>query len=192
MPPGRSRPALPVIGTFDTLEALDALADPFRIQVMEQFTAPTTVKLVARALDVPVTRLYYHVNLLLRHGFLRVDEERRVGGLIERTFVMTAEGFAPSESFLRRYGAEGRLEAMRLVLRTAEAGFEAAAAQGLLDVETTDIGTLSLGLIRLTPERGQEFVERLAGLLSDFEDDEEGESFWRLVAVLPRWAGTRG
>ena len=189
MPSPRPRPA---VATFDTLDALDAVADPFRIQVMEQFAAPTTVKSASRALDVPVTRLYYHVNLLLRHGFLRVDEERRVGGLIERTFVMTAESFAPSESFVRRYGAEGRLEAMRLVLRTAEAGFEAAAAQGLLDGDMTDIGTLSLGPIRLTPERRLEFVERLTGLLEDFGDDEEGESFWRLVAVLPRWAGSRG
>jgi hypothetical protein len=189
MPEGRPRP---VVATFDTLEALDVVADPFRIQVMEQFASPSTVKSASQALDVPVTRLYYHVNLLVRHGFLRVDEERRVGGLIERTFVMTAEGFAPSESFIRRYGGEGRLEAMRLVLRTAEAGFEAAAAQGLLEGEMTDVGTISLGPIRLTPDRRQELVERLAALLEEFGDDDEGESFWRLVAVLPRWAGPRG
>lgn len=176
------------LGTFDTLEQLDVLAaSPFRIQMLEHFREPSTVKAAAERLDVPVTRLYYHVNLLVDHGFLRVAEERQVGGLTERFFVLTAEGFHPSEAFLDRYGAEGTMEAVRLVLRAAEAGFEAAADHGLLDGRPEAIGTLGLSQIRLTPDRRREFLERLNELLEEYDDDPDGEPMWRLVAVLPRW-----
>lgn len=178
----------PIIETFDTLEQLEAISSPFRLQLLESFQEPATVKEVATALEIPVTRLYYHVNKLIDAGFLAVVEERQVGGLVERRFAVTADGFTPSESFIERYGAEGKVEAAKLIFRSAEAGVEVAAAHGLLDHLEKDQGIFSYSYVRLAPERLEEFLEKLTDLLTEF-DDREGDSFWRLVALVPRWAG---
>lgn len=183
----RTRPRL---ATFDTLDQLDVLSAPFRVQMLEVFNSPITVKEAAEKLDVPITRLYYHVNLLTEHGFLEVVEERAKGALVERLFAVTADGFRPSSDFLKRYGAEGRVEAAKLLFRSAEAGIEAAAAHGLMDKLDPLDSTLSFSQFRLTPERRREFIERLNDLLDEY-DDSEGEPMWRLVAVVPRWAVTR-
>ncbi len=179
-------PIEPRIATFDTLEQLDVLSTPFRVQLLEIFAEPATIKEAAARLSVPVTRLYYHVNLLVDHGFLEVAEERTVGSLVERSFVVTAEGFGPSREFLEHYGAEGRVEAIKLIFRSMEAGVEMAASHGLLDRLGEGPSTLSLSQIRLTPQRREEFIERLNSLLREY-DDRQGEPMWRLVAVLPRW-----
>lgn len=176
--------------TFDTLDQLEVISSPFRIQLLEAFQEPTTVKAVAETLDIPVTRIYYHVNKMVAAGFLEVAEERSVGSLTERTYAVTAEAFRPSQAFLETYGPEGRVEAAKLVFRVAEAGAEAAAAHGLLDDLEDDRSLLALSYIGLRPERRAEFFEKLSTLLDEY-DDRDGEPYWRLIAVLPRWTGSR-
>lgn len=174
--------------TFDTLDQLEVISSPFRIQLLEAFQEPTTVKAVAESLDIPVTRIYYHVNKLQAAGFVEVVEERSVGSLTERTYAVTAEAFRPSQAFIERYGAEGRVEAAKLVFRVAEAGAEAAAAHGLLDDIDEHRALFGLSYVGLRPERRAEFFERLGALLDEY-DDRDGEPYWRLVAILPRWKG---
>lgn len=181
-------PTKPRLATFDTLEQLDVLTSPIRLQLIEAFNHPNTVKAVAGRLGVPVTRVYYHVNLLVEHGFLRAVEERQVGGLVERHFAVTADGFQPSEAFWERYGAEGRVEAARLLFRTAEAGFEAAARHGLFDDVERGSTAASLSHVRMTPERRREFLEKVDALFEEYDDDDEGEPMWRLFTFTPRWA----
>jgi predicted ArsR family transcriptional regulator len=180
-------PTKPRLITFDTLEQLDVLTSPVRLQLMECFQKPSTVKDVAERLGVPVTRIYYHVNLLVEHGFLAVVEERRVGGLVERHFAVAADGFQPSDAFWERYGAEGRVEAARLLFRTAEAGFEAAARHGLFDGVERATMAASLSQVRMTPERRREFLEKVDALFEEYDDD-EGDPMWRLFTFTPRWA----
>lgn len=184
-----TRPAARVL-TFDTLDQLEVISSPFRIQLLESFGEPTTVKAVAEQLDIPVTRIYYHVNKLVSSGFLEVVEERSVGSLTERTYAVTADAFRPSQAFIDTYGAEGRVEATKLVFRIAEAGAEAAAAHGLLDdVEDNLAWMPTLSYIGLRPERRAEFFEKLSTLIDEY-DDRDGEPYWRLVALLPRWRGS--
>jgi predicted ArsR family transcriptional regulator len=173
---------------IDTLDQLEVISSPFRIQLLESFSEPTTVKTVAEALDVPVTRIYYHVNKMVSAGFLEVVEERSVGSLTERTYAVTADSFRPSPAFIDTYGAEGRVEAAKLMFRVAEAGAEAAAAHGLFD-DTDSRSLLGLSYIGLRPERRAEFFERLRSLLEEY-DDRDGEPYWQLMAVLPRWRGS--
>jgi predicted ArsR family transcriptional regulator len=182
-----TRATRPKLVTFDTLEDLDVLTSPVRLQLIECFQKSATVKIVAERLGIPVTRIYYHVNLLVEHGFLAAVEERRVGGLIERHFAVTADGFQPSDAFWERYGSEGRVEAARLLFRTAEAGFEAAAQHGRFDdIERRSV-TASLSQLRMTPERRIEFLEKVEALFEEYDDD-EGEPMWRLFTFTPRWA----
>ena len=177
------------VQTFDTLDQLEVISSPFRFQLLESFGEPTTVKAVAEQLDIPATRIYYHVNKLVSSGFLEVVEERAVGSLTERTYAVTADSFRPSQAFIDTYGAEGRVEATKLVFRIAEAGAEAAAAHGLLDDLEDDRALLALSYIGLRPERRAEFFEKLSTLMDEY-DDRDGEPYWRLVALLPRWRGS--
>jgi DNA-binding transcriptional ArsR family regulator len=60
--------------------------------------APTTVKELAKAMDMKPNRLYYHVNLLEEHGLVRVTQTRIVSGIVERTYALVAKHFAVSEA----------------------------------------------------------------------------------------------
>ena len=67
---------------LDTVERLKAMADPIRIRfVLELLDGPRTVREVAEALDVPPTRLYYHLRILERHGLVKVANRRMVSGM---------------------------------------------------------------------------------------------------------------
>jgi len=45
---------------------------------------PSTARDLAQNLDVPVTRLYYHLNLLLEVGVIEVVETRKSGAMLQR------------------------------------------------------------------------------------------------------------
>lgn len=75
--------------------AYKAMADPLRIRMgMMLFDAPSTVKELARALDVPATRLYYHVRILEQHGLIEVCERRMVSGIEERRYRAVDEAWS--------------------------------------------------------------------------------------------------
>ena len=80
--------------TLQNLEALKILADPLRNQIMEVLTpAPLTVNQVAQKLGEDSSKLYYHFNLLEKHGFIHVVETNVQGNLIEKRYWITAYEF---------------------------------------------------------------------------------------------------
>lgn len=60
--------------------AVDAINDPLRWRIYRQLITPKTVKDLGDILRVRPSRLYYHLKLLERHGWIRVIEERRTEG----------------------------------------------------------------------------------------------------------------
>jgi DNA-binding transcriptional ArsR family regulator len=72
-------------------ETLKAMIDPLRTQIFETLIAqPLTIKQVADKLGLSPGNLYYHFNLLEKHGLIRVVETRMVGNLAERLYQSTA------------------------------------------------------------------------------------------------------
>lgn len=70
---------------------LKALADPVRsFLVYSLVPEAKTVKTLAQELDVPVTRLYYHVQRLEALGLLFVEKTRMVSGIREQHYRATA------------------------------------------------------------------------------------------------------
>ena len=68
-----------------SLDQLRAFADPLRIRLIEELTAnELPVAGLARALGVPTTRLYHHVDLLLEAGLIEVTRQVRRRGVEER------------------------------------------------------------------------------------------------------------
>ena len=66
---------------------LKALSDPLRLRMgLLLIDEPRTVKELAAALQVPPTRLYYHVRILEEQGLIEVAERRLVSGIEERRY----------------------------------------------------------------------------------------------------------
>ena len=87
------------VKVIDDLATLRLLSDPLRLRLIELLgVAPTTVKELARDMDMKPNRLYYHVNLLEDHGLVKVTQTRIVSGIVERTYALVARRFAASEA----------------------------------------------------------------------------------------------
>jgi DNA-binding transcriptional ArsR family regulator len=164
------------------LDTLRVLADPLRLRILETFghheRQPLTVKEMARSLGEPVTKLYYHVNLMEQHGLVLVASSRLVSGILEKRYLPAAERFEVDKGIL----AAGTLvahEAMRSVVssvfQAAQADIEDAvhAGRARLD-EAEDEGDgaepvlLSKGLDRLTHAEAVVFRQRLQALFAEF------------------------
>lgn len=67
---------------------------PVRLRILQAFrgrSAMTARELAERLADVPQATLYRHLGALTDGGVLRVVEERRVRGAVERVFALPEE-----------------------------------------------------------------------------------------------------
>jgi hypothetical protein len=191
--PRRPRPPRKELRISD-LETLRVLADPLRLRILEAFghqdRRPLSVKEVARALEEPLTKLYYHVNLMEQHGLLVVASSRLVSGILEKRYLPAAERFEIDKGILGA-GTLVAHEAMRSVVSSvfaaAQSDIEAAVHAGRAriedEAEDADAGDdrepvlLSKGLDRLTRAEAAEFRRRLRALYEEFgrHSDEDRE-----------------
>ncbi|WP_395613076.1 helix-turn-helix domain-containing protein [Allosphingosinicella sp.] len=154
----------PSAATFlvETPEQLKALADPLRQSLLEQFCKPATIKQAAAKLEVPVTRLYHHVDQLLAAGLIRVAREEKRRAVSERFFEAVARRFAVSPS---AFGGEGSPADERG--RIARAYLEEVLAGG-------DAGEGAFRLMRtkarLTDEGRARLENEIARLLKELTD----------------------
>ncbi len=74
----------------DDVETIKVVADGRRLAILRLMQEPTTVKAVSTALDIPASKLYYHVNLLEKHGLIRVVDHNIDSGIVEKVYQVTA------------------------------------------------------------------------------------------------------
>jgi DNA-binding transcriptional ArsR family regulator len=79
---------------IEDVRVLEVLNNPVRLRLMHQMMEPTTARDLARTLNVPVTRLYYHLNLLEEVGVIEVVETRKSGAMLQRVYRTVAADFA--------------------------------------------------------------------------------------------------
>jgi DNA-binding transcriptional ArsR family regulator len=73
------------------LETLKLMADSLRLQLLDYLRRDSgTVREMAAELGVSPKSLYYHVNLLEKHGLIRVVSTRLVSGIQEKRYRATA------------------------------------------------------------------------------------------------------
>ena len=187
-------------------ETLKALSDPLRLRILETMVTrldrPWSAKELAGRLQVPQTRLYHHIELLLERDLLRVAQQRVVSGIIETRYRVAALSFRLDQRLLS--GDSQLNDAGRDVLQTvfdtardevaralhrhlAEPGDRAASASGSPDPDPTR-PVITRGLAMLTPDRAAEFRERLAALIKEFDSDEESATAdpWGLLVAFYR------
>ena len=75
------------------VETIKVFADTLRLQILKLLETPTTVKAVAAALDLPPAKLYYHINLLQKHGLIGVVGQNLESGIVEKIYQVTARQF---------------------------------------------------------------------------------------------------
>ncbi|GAP12047.1 predicted transcriptional regulator [Bellilinea caldifistulae] len=83
----------PVFDVND-LQTMKVLVSRLRLKVLRVLIEqPSTIREVARELNIPPNRLYYHFNLLEQCGAIRVVETRLIAGILENRYRAVARRY---------------------------------------------------------------------------------------------------
>ena len=159
--------------TVDDLDTLKVLADPLRLRIRELMREPTTVKQVASELEIPPTKLYYHINLLEKHGLIRVVSTQIVSGIIEKHYQISAKMVRVAKHLLSpSEGTDEGLTAMAGLFDVTRDEMQEATRKGWVDVSDDAPVHRSINITRdhflLTDEQAAAFHERLRALFKEF------------------------
>jgi DNA-binding transcriptional ArsR family regulator len=163
---------------------LRVVSHPLRLRILEYLRAHAgaalAVKEIAAALNSSQTKLYYHVNLLVEHGLIRVAETRLVSGIVERRYRVTAYRLSFDRSLFNvaETGEEGLEVWLSVVLDEVRSEIHKAVLAGLIDLDRSaddEMGPRRLVLGRkwlsLTPDDFAEFNRRYDELMETFDVD---------------------
>lgn len=141
----------------------EALASGIRMRILKLCREPQSVREIAERLEMPVTRLYYHVNLLEDAGFLQVVHSRKSGARLEKVYRVAGRLIQPGPDLIAnvRDTAAAAKAMTAIVLEPARADTEDALRRRF----GGDHLPMSLGraTVTLTPDQ----VEVLEGRLSE-------------------------
>ncbi|MBZ0285317.1 MAG: helix-turn-helix domain-containing protein [Anaerolineae bacterium] len=194
--------------TINDLETLKVLADPLRIQIVELCTqSARTVKQVAAVLNMPPTKLYYHIKLLEERALIRVVDTRIVSGIVEKQYQAAALNYRVNRELFKltsQAGKEGLNVMLTGLFDDIREDIQTSVEAGVLDVSADgDDGKapghsllLARHTLHLNPDDAEEFYRRLKGLVREYVRDEhdalghEGAPYGLLVALYPSTAKT--
>ena len=179
---------------IDDIEVFEILNNPMRFRILRELMNPRSVRDLAEAMQVPPTRLYYHVNLLEEAGIIAVAETRKAGAMLQKIYQTTARGFKPSPRL-----AQGDHEPSELAKIAAGVVFDGAridaeeALTAHFEVVRTEgghkmHGALARSVARFSPAEAAEFADVLSEFIEkhfDPQDREEGDEYGLTVAFLP-------
>lgn len=157
---------------LDDLDLLAEMTHPIRGVILRRLKQPRTVADLADLLDVPITRLYHHVNRLADVGLIHVVATRQVAAVTERRYQTVADAFGISPDLLNSTDKRELSAALGSLFDVAKLGFQRyveSDAFSITDDEHT--APLSLSEVHLTEERRRELVRRLTELLEEFRSD---------------------
>ncbi|MCP4425802.1 MAG: helix-turn-helix domain-containing protein [Chloroflexi bacterium] len=183
---------------IEDLEALKMISDPRRLQILRNLDETRTVKELAERLDIPATKLYYHVNQMEKHGLIRVVATRVVSGIIEKHYRVTAKRYHVSQSLLQATeDSDEQLEVLlSAIFDTAKAEVKQCIQAGLLHVpeavrKPEENGIIWHGSMKLTPEKFTELNGRFQAILEEFDqpspddDTDDKDRYGLVVAFYP-------
>lgn len=182
----KDTPSKPIVEyVVNDLDTLKVLADPLRIQLIELVThEPRTVKQVAAVLNLPPTKLYYHIKLLEEHRLIRVVDTRIVSGIVEKQYQATALSYHVDKTLFSPASPTG-LEGLDVMLRglfdDARTDIQESVAAHVIDVQTPEnldaplnrTLLIARNTLHLLPEQAEEFYQRLRALIREFVSGDE-------------------
>ena len=161
------------VAELESTDKLEELMHRVRGPLLRHLRTPHSAAELAAELDVPVTRLYHHLNVLESGGFIEVVATRRVGAALERRYRAIARGFRVGPDAVRDAGDLAR--ALASVLDSTRADLVGAVESGAIVAEggpeaaDVDVAIWSLRL-RLGQQDRVELVERMESVLAEFRD----------------------
>lgn len=172
------------------LDLLAELTHPVRSRIIRALDEPRTVAEVASRLDVPVTRLYHHVNRLESLGLIRVVATRRVSAVTERRYQTVASSFRVAQGLRTSTDPQELAVALGALFDVAKLGFQRHVERGGYRQAADDADSfLSLGESRLSPERRAQLMERLRALIEEFghqhDPGEDASAISLFIAASP-------
>jgi len=187
------------------LETLKVISAPLRVQILERIGLAsnadqlTTVKQLSEDLDIPPTKLYYHINLLEKHGLIQIAETKVVSGIIEKYYQIAAQRIRADLDISKNTNID-RNEGMALAHSSIATMFDAAKInveksfqcrlEETQEGEPESVAMLtSQTLMQLSPEQAQDFISRVNDLISEFEEikNPEGLAFGLTVLFNPNY-----
>lgn len=183
----------------DDIEVFEVLNNPIRFRILRELIEPASVREVAESLDVPPTRLYYHVNLLEEAGVIAVVETRKVGAMMQKVYQSRARGFRPSSQLALSDHEPQELARITagVVLDGARVDVEAALTKHFSRLKAGEKesvhGAFGRTVAFFTEEEAEEFAEKLNRFIQDeFDpnDRSEGREYGLTFAFFPL-AGTQ-
>jgi len=153
---------------------LKALADPLRIRIgLLLLESPMTVKELAAALEVPQTRLYYHVRILEQHDLIEVVERRMVSGIEERRYGGILDNWQGSPGITARAIAESGVVSALLKAVNAEIEVALTGREDVpLDDPASSIPVLVLTELMLNAEQLADVQQRVVQIGLDYAFDQ--------------------
>ncbi len=154
------------------IKSLKVITHPLRLQLLERLKRAQTVKELAAALDMPPTKLYYHVNLLEEKGFIRVVDTQIVSGIIEKQYQAVARQYHIDDQMLATNEDEGQVGALlRSFFTMAQREFQQSIRAGLVDLKgkgQPHKGSLVRAHFHLSEAEAKELYGRLEALLQEY------------------------
>lgn len=184
--------------TLNTLEALKVYFDPMRQKIIQEVAIePKSVREIADALDVPFTRLYYHIKMLEKHSIIRlVDTVSMSGAIEEKYYQVAARHFVVDRSLLTVVDDDNNMPGLDMAIATlvdeTMDELRVAARDQLIDMqaESPDPNALLLrrGVFRLREEDAESLHRELLDLLARYHDrtaGKEDQTYALMVSVFP-------
>jgi DNA-binding transcriptional ArsR family regulator len=165
---------------IEDLETLKVLADPLRLSIVELLRKPGNVKRVAAEIGKPPTKLYYHFNLLEKHDLIKMVDTRIVSGIVEKHYQATARSFRIKRDLLSPGSAsfdEGLDVTLAGIFGDARNDLREALVAGVVSTEEDSPRHQQFKMLRsrlrLTPERAEDFYQRLSDLMHEFSEGDD-------------------
>lgn len=177
---------------FDDLAVLTDVTHPLRGRILRHFKEPSTVAEVADRVEMPVTRLYHHVNKLEAAGLIRVVATRRVGPVTERAYQVAARQYGVAERFFESADRDEVAAALGSLFDFTKLELGREIEDGALDLHRSkDRLTVSLSQLSLSLDQALTLVTELEAVVERFidasdetNDAETGDANSILMTVL--------
>ena len=179
------------------LDTLKVITHPLRLQLLKSVKHPQTVKTLSEKVDIPPTKLYYHINLLEKHQIIRVVETNIVSGIIEKTYQATAKRYRVDEDLLLNSEmSDENLDALLgAVLDTTKDEIKSSFQAGHIDWlkrEKPHKGGIARTHFQITEAEAAELYGKLEALLLEYsemseqrESDEHLPTYGLTLAFYP-------
>jgi DNA-binding transcriptional ArsR family regulator len=167
------------------METLRVIADPLRAQMMELLASQElTIKQVADKLGLTPGKLYYHANLLEKHGLIYVAETRQVANMLEKVYKAAAPSLDVDPSLLNFTTDQGK-ESINTLL-TSMLDYTKEDLQRSLQARAFNLergaspqprqAIINRLINRMTGEQADRFAEKVMALLKEFDQADAGEN----------------